>query len=406
MRPAFVAPILLASLLAILLVHGAQARQPSRNPTFQDALNAAWARLPQRATLTARQNTAAARDLAGSALVPSAPTASGTYVNDRLAGSNYNYVTSQIGVSTPLWLPGEGTATRNLAGADSAVIDAAAVAAHHALAVQLLDLTAQATLAANSRDSAARRLRTNQALAADAARRFRVGESPESDALAAEAEAATSSIALATADAQVAAAGSALAVLTGIPAIPSLDISPLLAASTPHPRIAAAERAVQYAQANARLVRIANRDDPELGLEGINEKQPGTRWDTRFGVTLRFHFATEARNAPRRAAAKQVLTEAEVQLAQARREVTTATAQAEATLSGAERGIAAAARAAAVAEKRRGQIERAWRLGEMPLIELVRANAFAFDAALTNTRARTQRDAARLAFRLAQGTLP
>lgn len=70
MRPAFVAPVFVATMVAALLIHGAQARQPSHIPTFQEALDAAWSRLPQRANFAARQNTAAARDLAGGALVP------------------------------------------------------------------------------------------------------------------------------------------------------------------------------------------------------------------------------------------------------------------------------------------------------------------------------------------------
>jgi hypothetical protein len=42
-------------------------------------------------------------------LFPNAPTATGTFANDRIAGSDYGHVTSQVELRTPIWLPGEGT---------------------------------------------------------------------------------------------------------------------------------------------------------------------------------------------------------------------------------------------------------------------------------------------------------
>lgn len=57
--------------------------------SFHDAVAAAWDRLPQRGIFTARDATVAARYAAGGALVPNAPTATGTFFNDRIAGSNY-----------------------------------------------------------------------------------------------------------------------------------------------------------------------------------------------------------------------------------------------------------------------------------------------------------------------------
>lgn len=365
--------------------------------------------MPQRLNFAAQQAEASARYTAGGALVPNAPTATGSYVNDKITGSNYNYITSQVGVSTPVWLPGEGTATQKLAQADTASVAAAGEAAYLALAAQVLDLASQAMMAANARDVAARRLAADQALASDLARRFQVGEASQSDSLATDAEAATANMTLQNADSQLAVARLALAAVTGIDTLTRIDaISPGPSGNVmaSHPRILAAEQAVAAARANARLVRIADRDDPELGVEGINEKQPGARWDTRFGVTLTFHFATEARNAPRRAAAEQVITQAEVQLALALREVALAVRQAEALIGGSERASAAAARAATELDKRRRQIERAWRAGEMPLIEVVRANALAFDAAYARDKTRTELATARQRLRLAEGIVP
>lgn len=378
--------------------------------SLHQAIADAWARLPQRDTFAAQQNVAGARSLAGGALLPYAPTASGSYVDDKIAGSNYNYITSQLGISTPVWLPGEGTATQNAARAESLAVEGQAALAHLALAREVLRLAVDAADAASALAIAQRRLATDRSLAKTLANRFAVGESAQSDALAADAEAANAAVGVAQAEARLGSAQVALAELTGSEAIPML-IAPagpvLVAADTGrHPQVAAAARQVEAAQAKARLVYIQDRDDPELGLEGINEKQAGTRWDTRFGVTLKFHFATEARNAPRRAVAQEAVTKAVVQLELTRRQVSAQIASARILLAASERAAGAAERSAAELEKRRGQIERAWQLGEMAFIELVRANALAFDAEAARDRARIGRASALLQLQIVGGIVP
>ncbi len=218
-----------------------------------------------------------------------------------------------MGVSTPIWLPGEGTATQRAAQAQGTAIEGQTLAEHYALASRVLSLAANATDALNTRAIAARRLATSRTLASDLSHQFAVGEAAQSDFLAADAEAATAQVSLAQAEAQLAAAKVALATVTGSDAVPVLTVPmptvpdaivPALAGiPSDHPILRAAEQQVQAARAQEHLVYVQDRDDPELGLQGINEKQPGTRWDTRFGVTVTFHFATQARNAPLRAAA-------------------------------------------------------------------------------------------------------
>ena len=379
--------------------------------TLYDAIAEAWSKEPGRANFQARQATADAKYRAGGALVPNAPTAAGSYVNDRIAGSNYNYITSQVQVSTPVWLPGEGTATQHAAQAEATAASASAEAAHLDLAKQVISLVASARLAADARDVAARQLTIDQTLSRDLQRQVSVGETAQSDQLAADAETASATIRLNDAQAQLEAALIQLAAVTGSRELPSLSFAALPAttganAIAGNPRLAAAEQAVTAARARAKLVEIQDRDDPEIGLEGINEKQPGTRWDTRFGVTFTFHFATEARNAPRRAEAEQAVTEAIVQAALVRRELIAALQLAEATKDNAARAVQAAERGAAALDRRRVQIEQAWRLGEMPFIEFLRANVQALDADLARRRARTSLQLAQVQLAIAAGVIP
>ena len=106
-----------------------------------------------------------------------------------------------------------------------------------------------------------------------------------------------------------------------------------------HPRIVAERQAVAAAEARERLVRLQDRADPELGLQVTNDKQPGSPWDTRLGVTFRVPFASAARNAPLRASAAQKVTRAMVRLTLARREVAASLAEATLRASGTGNGI-------------------------------------------------------------------
>lgn len=381
----------------------AQAAQPA--PLFHDLIEAAWAHSPDRPNLEARRQEAAIRAGAARAFFPNAPVATGTFVDDR-AGSAQGYTTYQGELGTPIWLPGEGTATENVARADLARVMAEEEATHLNLAQQLLDISLQAAQAINARDVAQRRLRTAQSLATDLNHRQQLGENARADALVADADAATARVALIDADAQIESARATLATLTGLEAIPRLAAAPHTVAAPENPRIAAARLGVASAEASLRLTRIADRDDPDVAVQGIHEKQFGSPWDTRFGVVVRFPFGSSARNAPRIAAAQTTLTQAQTQLTLAERQVTLELRQARAVLEGARRSVSAAEQAAAQLGTRAGEIERAWRAGEMPLIEVTRARASAFDAELARDKARTLRDAAQLRLLIASGIVP
>ena len=248
-------------------------------------------------------------------------------------------------------------------------------------------------------------------MAADLDRRFRIGESAEADALVAAADASSARVELASAEAQYASAQAALAAVTGSDAVPTLQ--PIAAAgfATPdpnsHPRVVAARKAVDATRSGVSLAELQNRDSPTVGIQGIHEKQgAGQPYDTRFGLVVHVPFATEARNAPLRAAAQATLTGAEAQLDLALRQVVAERRQAEAILTGARRSSEAAARAATALATRRGKIERAWRAGEMPLLEVVRANAVTFDAERARDKARTNLGVAQQRARIVQGLLP
>lgn len=390
--------------------------QPAPVGSFQEAVQAAWDHAPERQAIEGRRGEATARAGAARAFFPNAPFATGTYVNDQV-GSGQRYITYQAQVGTPLWLPGEGTATEKVARADLNRVDADFSSAHLSLAVIVLDLALQATTATLSTDIAHHRLLAAQSLAASLAQGLRAGEATRSDLQAAQADAETAEASLADAQAQRLRAQTAFTVLTGMEAVPRIMGHATIGMSAPvvvaeqlvenHPRVVAAQRSVEAALAAQRLTRIAERDSPEVTVIGVHEKQGfATPYNTRFGVELRIPFATQARNAPRLALARSTLMNAESNLLLARRQTAIEVRQAEIDLAATHLSAAASARAAIQLQRRRVQIERAWRLGEMPLIEVVRARTADFDAQLVRDRTRVLSGAAEVRLSLAEGHLP
>ncbi len=320
-------------------------------------------------------------------------------------------------VGTPIWLPGEGTATEAVARADLDRVEADADSTHLSLAVAVLDTALRAITATLSADVARQRLLAAQALANDLVRGVHAGESTQSDLQAARVDAEAAQASLADAEAQRLRVRIALSVLTGLEDIPQITGRDIVGASASpavpghladsHPRVVGARRAVEAGLAAWRLTHISDRDSPEVAVIGIHEKQGfSTPYNTRFGLELRIPFATEARNTPSLAAARSTLMAAEANLMQARRQTEIEVGEAEINFAAMRTSAAASARAESQLRKRRIQIERAWHVGEMPLIEVVRAWAADFDAELVRDRSRASFGAAAMRLSLAEGRLP
>ncbi len=405
----------LALLLAAVAASGAAPVEP--RPSFAEAVAMAWARSPDRLALEGRGGAAAARSRAAHTLFPNAPFATAIYDDDHLVGSNKGYTTYSGSLNTPLWLPGEGTATARSAGAELAHVAAQDEAGRLLVAGQVLDAAAGLAIARNVREVAGRRLASARLLLSELHRLVRGGESAQIDEQAAAADLATAEIALSDADAQLASAGEALAVLTGTRTPPDLTPPAAMAAAAAggvadeaaigrNPQVAAAQRGVDAAQAELRLVRLADRDDPELGVEAIRDHQFGSPWDTRYGVVVRVPFASRARNLPRIALAQSTLTSAFAELTRVQRLVRLGLVQSRAQLDAARRARDAGTVAARQLAARAATIGHAWHLGEMPLIEVVRAQQASFDATLIATRAAVAADVASLRMSLAGGVVP
>ena len=179
-----------------------------------------------------------------------------------------------------------------------------------------------------------------------------------------------------------------------------------MAAAPGHPALRAAEAALAAAEARSRLVAATPRDNPELGLFLRHQGGPLTEDGVSLGLRLRLPFATEARNAPRRADAEAERTRAEAELLQARRMLEGEIRQARLALAAAEdqRRLAAARRA--LADRQMEAARRAFRSGEIGGFDLFCVRQLGIEAAAADALARVEVGRASSRLRQALGTAP
>ncbi|WP_252346809.1 TolC family protein [Acetobacter sp. P1H12_c] len=389
---------------------------PRERLSFPDALALAWAQDPRRAELGTNRRSAEARARAAGSWFAGGPSLSGSYFDDHAVGSNLGYTTYEGGVSVPLWLPGQGNATRKVARADAEAAAERSSAEHMALAVRLLDASAAALLAR-------RRVATTQALASAAARlnttvsrATRVGETTQADQQMAEAALATArtDAAMAQEEAQTTDAG--LVALLGTPVVPDLlafsvpgSAEEKLVAHTVEdndPRVRAAQKESAAARADLLLARRSFMPNPEIGVGAIHEKQYGSPWDNRVGVNFTMPLPSAVHNAPLLAEARNRLAAAETQETLARRMVRQELAQIRARLAAASAARQSAQTAAQQLDRRADLLERSWKLQENSLDDALRARQAAYMADLVRDRAEILWHSAILRALIAAGAVP
>ncbi len=321
--------------------------------------------------------------------MPGPPSLGGGFVSDGIKNARGGRE-AELSVATPLWLPGEGTASRRLADADLSRITAQELAQRLAVAGEVRESLAAVALAQVETVGAASRLRDARSLEADVGRRVRGRDAAEAELLAARLDRMDAEIALGERQANLDGAKLAFRSLTGVEADPAAlnePDSPQASAGS-HPRIAEADGAAGAADANRRLAEIQTRESPEIGILARSSREIGsTQYDNRIGIQFRLPFSTEARNKPRQMAAQAELTEATATAATVRRQVELQTARARVGLDAARQAAMTARQRAAVYRQQRGLSEAAFRGGLVSLGDVIRVRALATEADVAQARA-------------------
>jgi outer membrane protein, heavy metal efflux system len=221
-----------------------------------------------------------------------------------------------------------------------------------------------------------------EGLAGEVMKRVRAGDLARTDGMLAQQEVLAAQGAVTSAQARLQEARTRYTALTGQSEIPMPEPEPIAAGQDrPHPRLLAARSSLERAQAAHKVVMATRSDPPTVGVSMRRERDDFAGGSSRsVGVAIQIPLGTNARNRPLETAALTHIetTAAEAALAEAvlRGDAELARQQ----LATAEQAREAAIARAAVMHEHTRLIDKAFRLGERGLAELLRSEALSHEA--------------------------
>ncbi|MBB2198793.1 TolC family protein [Gluconacetobacter sp. 1c LMG 22058] len=360
----------------------------ARAETIHDAIVAACSRDPETHSAAidrqASQKTARALD----AWFPSGPVLSGQYLDDHFIGSKVGYTTYQGGISVPLWLPGQGSASVKNAEAGTAVAEARIKVQKLLVSVRVLDLASLATSLSleitnlNGTISLLDRTLTSSRQA------VRMGEVSPADEEAVEAGKEDLEAQVAERRQSLDAVRAELETVTGsdeIPDLLSLDghlLSTHKARLDPDndPRIALANSLTHEAQTTFDLTRHSYMPNPQIGVQVSRQEQYDSPWDTQVGVQFQVPLPSAARNTPRLMKDVSAIGAARRDAELARRKVSVEYRRTRSQMASAISILKHTRISHDALQKRASQLDEAWRVGETSIIEYLRARRAELEA--------------------------
>lgn len=396
-----------ALLLSAVLTVPTAAYAASSASSLPTLLEQAWLRSPTAQGLASRQGEIdAARDLSGS-WVAGNPVL-GLSQRSGLGNAQDKVHESEVSVSAPFWTPGQRTARRSLAEYSAAELQAHVRKLRLDIAGEVRTRLWDAAAAQALLEEKEGHLHHTEELAEEVRRRVKAGELARIDGLLTDQEVQTARIAVEQAKAGALTSMSRLAILTGSTAPLAPEPEPLAsAAGSLDARVEAARATESRAQAELRLARATRSAPPTLSVSMRKERDrlPGAP-ERSLGVALQVPLGSAGRNRPAEAQAQTQIAIAAAQVQQSaevtRAELDLATRQLEHARAGLE---AARARVNAMREHQQ-LIEKAFRLGERGLADLLGSRALAHEAQVAQRQQQVALGRAHAQFNQASGVLP
>jgi len=386
--------------------------------TLKTAFDAAWQRQPEAQSALQRQQAASARrEMAQSwSIEPVALDVSGT--TDQLH-RNQGSREYAVGVTVPLWLPGERSRTAELADAEGRSLVGKIHAAQLRTSAGVREAYWAWERARVELSLAQDRLRNAQKLATDVARRVKAGDMARADQHQADGQVAAAEVVLAESESQLNHAslqlkswiGVAPVVTTGsdslavevMPPIPP-DLSVL---ERSHPLIAEGLAQAEVARKGFELARIQTRANPELTLGTSRERGLfSDSWQQKVSVGVRIPFGSDSRQQAKLASAHAEVLESESQARLLHERVLTQLEATRQSVASAQTQLSAANRRAQLARETRGFFDKSFVAGETDLPTRLRIELEAVEAEQQAARARIQHAASVSALRQTLGLLP
>lgn len=385
---------------------------PTVVASLKEVFETAWQRQPEARALQSRRDAAQAQAKAAGLLSPEAPSIEISQRSDQATGNN-GAREAEIGIAVPLWLPGQRTASADLAQAEISFVERRLLASQLRLASSVRDAWWNWQRARVDAEMAREQLANASRLAADVARRTQAGDLARSDQHQAEGAVAAAEALAAQAQAASAVALAQLNALTGGLATPESphnatgEPSPAPAPAARHPLIAELEDRIAVAERTAGLISTQKRSNPELTVATTRVRGAfGERYGQTVLIGIRVPFGAGPRYDARVATAQAEAIEVQSQLILERDRIQADQRGAASRVEAARIQLDAAQRRAKLARESRGFFDKSFRLGETDLPTRLRIEAEAVEAERQEARSRIDLATAISAWRQSLGLLP
>lgn len=376
--------------------------------SLKAAIESAWQRSVQAREAAARQRQAGADRSAADSLWARSPALE---IGHRADGPREprGGRESELGLSWPLWLPGQQTARQALAQVQEQLAQDSASVLKLRLAGEVREQAWGLHLLQAELQQAEAQVGTLRQLVADVERRVQAGDLARADAMAARAESLAATALHSEAGQRLAEARARWQLLTGQMLAPELGVPTAPGQASldeSHPELVQARRQLEWRRSQLELLRHSRREAPELALSYRQEQGAAGSIQDSVGVKLRLPLSTQDRNLPLEAAALGELEVAETNAQRLHEQLAGALVTTHLALRNAQERLAAERERAHLLQERAQLLHKAFQAGELPLPELLRALSAASQAQAAQARQQAALGLAQARYQQALGWLP
>ena len=375
--------------------------------TLQHAVEQAWQRAPAARTLEARQEEVAAERALAASWLASNPSLGLSQRSDQGASERAQRE-SEISVSSSFWLPGQKSARETLAARSSDELAAQRGATRLAVAGLVRTSMWEAAAAQVALDEKRDHLHHLEGFSDEVQRRVTAGDLARSDGLLYAQEVLAARINVGSARTAAAEALARYRVLTGLAELPPLQPEPLRERdAATDPRLGAAQAAEQRARAALGLAEATRAAPPTFALSLRREDEKSLREPVRsIGVALQVPFGSAGRNRLAEAQARTAIATAAAQATEAQARAGAEAGMARERLANAREALGQATARASALHQHTALFEKAFRLGERGLADLLRSRALTHEADVAVAQQKVALGLAHAQLNQALGILP
>jgi outer membrane protein TolC len=383
---------LLVGCMACVAPMAYAASAAAETPGLARAVEAAWTRASEARQAEGESvRAAAARRVAGSLAADGPSLSFSRNEGEWYGGANAGTATeTEVGVSWPLWMPGQRRAAIGAARADIGWAEANLQLARLEIAGQVREAAWNAATRQAELALVEARVEFLKKLAHDVGRKVEAGELARSDALAAQADLLAAEAELADARRELHVSHAQWRVLTGLDTFPDgseieneahADVESLIASAGTTPALAAAEFAVERASEQVSVVRRSLGGTPALGIGAKEEAAgPGAASERSLVLSLTVPLGLGARKATARAQAQTALDVAQSELSLARSRHREAIETARLAIALADQQLDSERRRSSLLNERTRLMQQAFSAGEIDLADLLLATRYSTEA--------------------------